>query len=309
MSTSQATCSWREPCCSNLSARPGQRAGAFSGGEPMQRLSRAHRLVSIMRILAERPGELIPLSHFMDRFEAAKSTISEDLTLVRESLEAERSGRLLTHAGAIGGVQYWPIPSDEEAERTLAELCRVLADPNRILPGGFLYTTDILTHPGWGARIGAILAARFLNAVPDVVLTVETKGIPLALMVARALGIPMAMARREGRVTEGPSFTIHYLSSSSRRINTMTVGLRALRRDSRVLIVDDFMKAGATARGMIDLVTELGATVVGIGVLIATAGPERKRVEECVSLLTLTDVDEESREVGLRPTLLRASKE
>ncbi|HLN64889.1 MAG TPA: pur operon repressor [Symbiobacteriaceae bacterium] len=271
----------------------------------MQKLTRSQRLIHMLKILVERPGEQIPLSYFTERFDAAKSTISEDLALIKETLELEGSGLLRTHAGAIGGVQYWPIPSQRETADTLMELCRLLKDPSRILPGGFLYMTDIVTHPVWSARIGEIIAARFLAAQPDVVLTVETKGIPMAIMVARALGIPMVMARREGRVTEGPSFTIHYISGSSRRISTMTVGLRALKRESRVLIVDDFMKAGATARGMVDLVTELGATVAGVGIFVTTAEPEKKRVEEYTSLLTLVDVNEEDRVVEVSPAAER----
>lgn len=265
------------------------------------KLSRSQRLIQMTRLLVERPGEQIPLSFFMDRFAAAKSTISEDLALIKETLEADGSGLLRTHAGAIGGVQYWPCPSSNEVQKTLAELCRHLSDPARILPGGFVYMTDIITHPVWSARIGAILAARFLAAQPDVILTVETKGIPLALMVARALGVPMVVARREGRVTEGPSFSMHYISGSTRRINTMTVGSRALKRDARVLIVDDFMKAGATARAMVDLVLELGATVAGVGIFVTTAEPQKKRVEEYTSLLTLLAVDEEEHVVEVLP--------
>jgi len=253
------------------------------------------------KILVERPGEQIPLSYFTDRFVAAKSTISEDLALIKEALEADSSGLLRTHTGAIGGVQYWPIPSAIEVAETLNELCRLLRDPSRMLPGGFVYMTDIITHPVWSARIGAILASRFLTAQADAVLTVETKGIPLALMAARALGIPMVVARREGRVTEGPSFTMNYISGSTRRINTMTVGSRALKRDARVLIVDDFMKAGATARAMVDLVTELGAAVAGVGIFVTTAEPAKKRVEGYTSLLTLVHADEEERVVEILP--------
>ncbi len=269
----------------------------------MHKLSRSERLVLMMRILAERPGELIPLSYFMDRFDSAKSTISEDLALIKDTLQASGSGLVKTHSGAIGGVQYWPMPAPTEARATLQELCRLLSDPGRILPGGFVYMTDIITHPIWSARIGEILAGRFLSAAPEVVLTVETKGIPLALMVARAMGIPMVMARREGRVTEGPSFSIHYISGSSRRIQTMTVGLRALKRGSRVLVVDDFMKAGATARGMVDLVTESGAEVAGVGIFVTTAEPQKKRVDGYVSLLSLLSVNEEDRTVEIRPAM------
>lgn len=276
------------------------------GARSVDKLNRSQRLIHIVRMLVEHPGEQIPLSYFVDRFEAAKSTISEDLALVKETLEAAGSGMVKTHAGAIGGVQYWPVPSASEVQATLSELCQMLGNPSRILPGGFVYMTDIVTHPVWSARIGEILAARFLGVEPQVVLTVETKGIPLALMTARAMGVPMVMARREGRVTEGPSFTIHYISGSSRRINSMTVGSRVLQRDSRVLIVDDFMKAGAAASGLVDLVTELGAVVAGVGIFVATAEPRKKRVDDYVSLINLVRVDEEQRFVEVEPALANA---
>jgi purine operon repressor len=272
----------------------------------MSKLNRSQRLISMTRMLAERPGELIPLGAFTDRYGAAKSTISEDLSLIKEALELDGSGMLRTQTGAIGGVQYWPVPSPDEERQTLTELCRLLAEPGRVLPGGFLYMTDLVTHPAWINRLGAMLGARFLRMAPEVVLTVETKGIPLALMVARVLGIPMVMARREGRVTEGPSFTVHYVSGESRRIQSMTVGARTIVRAARVLIIDDFMKAGATARSMVDLVGEMGATVVGVGIFVATAEPSRKRVEQYVSLLTLVHVDEEERKVLIHPAADRA---
>jgi len=268
----------------------------------LSKSGRTERLILLMKVLAERPGELIPLSYFTDRFHVAKSTISEDLTELKSAIELDERGLLQTHYGAIGGVQYWPLPSPTQAQRLLQELCGMLRDPGRIMPGGFVYMTDILTNPVWSSRLGEILAAQFRYTHPDAVLTVETKGIPLAQMVARAMGVPMIMARREGRVTEGPSITVHYISGVARRVHTMTVGLRTLKRGSKVLVVDDFMKAGATARGMVDLVSEVGVHVVGVGVLVSTIEPQKKRIDQYVSLLTLVNVNEEERIVTIHPT-------
>jgi purine operon repressor len=265
----------------------------------MRKLNRAERLIQMMRTLMDRPGEQISLGLFAEQFGAAKSSISEDLHLIKETLEIDGSGLLITHAGAAGGVQYWPTPSPTEGEQTISELLAVISDPIRIMPGGFLYMTDILTDPRWCHRIGGMLAGRFRREKPDLVLTVEVSGIPLAVMVAQTLGVPLVVARREGRPTQGPAFVTHYVTSS-RRVQSMAVGLRAIPRGARVLIIDDFMKAGATARGMIDMVTELGALIAGVGVFIATDEPARKRVEEYVSLLTLETVNEEERTIRLR---------
>ena len=44
---------------------------------------------------------------------------------------------------------------------------------------------------------------RFADRNPDYIMTVETKGIPLAVMVARAFNKPLVIARRDSKVTEG----------------------------------------------------------------------------------------------------------
>ncbi|MCG0238640.1 MAG: pur operon repressor [Firmicutes bacterium] len=269
----------------------------------MAKLGRAERVAYIVKTLVERPGEIIPLSYFAQRLGVGKSSISEDLAAVKAALEAAGSGTLRTVPGAAGGVAYWPLPSPAEQEEVLERLCEMLSAPERILPGGFIFMTDLITSPAWTARIGEIFAAHFRPQRPTCVLTVETKGIPLALMTARALNVPMVVARREGRVTEGPQVTISYVTGSRGRIETLTVGIRSIPRAARVLIIDDFIKAGGTARGLVDLVRQFeGAEVVGIGVLIQTAQPERKRVEGYLSLLTLEEVDEERGRVQIRPS-------
>lgn len=267
----------------------------------MQRPNRAYRLIQIMRTLAAYPGELLPLGFFADRFGAAKSSISEDLALVKSALEQEQAGHLRTVAGAAGGVQFWPLPSPVAAREVLDAVCQALRTPDRCLPGGYWYMTDIISSPVWSARLGEIFATKFLDVAPTLVLTIETKGIPLALMTARALGVPLVFARREGRVAEGPSVSINYVTSS-RRIETLTVAKRSLPRDARVLVIDDFMKAGATARGLVDLVTEFEGSVVGVGVFVSTREPTVKMVSQYTSLLTLEGVDSDRRMIHIHPT-------
>ena len=71
-----------------------------------------------------------------------------------------------------------------------------LTRPKRIIPGGYLYMTDIIFSPEYSGTIGEIFAQLFIDDEPTHVLTVETKGIPIALMTARALNVPMVVARR-----------------------------------------------------------------------------------------------------------------
>jgi purine operon repressor len=83
----------------------------------------------------------------------------------------------------------------------------------------------------------------------------------------------------------------------------MSLPKRAIHPGSKVLVIDDFMKAGGTARGMIDLANEVGGIVVGTGVLVATAEPQPKLVEDYTTLLILDEVDEHTKKVTIRPVL------
>jgi purine operon repressor len=262
------------------------------------------RIVALTKILTDRPHKLFPLSHFSELFDAAKSTLSEDILIVRQIFQKYNLGTLETVAGAAGGVRYVPCPSATSVKELLSELAVRLAAPERIIPGGFLYMSDILYTTHWMDKAGEIFFNRFRALAPDYIMTVETKGIPLAFMTARAFALPLVTVRRGSRVTEGSAVSINYVSGSSRRIQTMSLPKRALPAKARVLIIDDFMKAGGTALGMVDLAHEFGAEVVGIGVLVATAEPERSLTTDCQALLILHAVDEHTKRIDIRPVSL-----
>ncbi|MGH2625131.1 MAG: pur operon repressor [Anaerolineales bacterium] len=249
------------------------------------RLRRGERMVVMAHRLLSHPYHLFSLSTFMELLGAAKSTISEDLGFLRQTFERFQLGKVETLAGAAGGVRYLPQVSREQIRSLVEDLCRRLRDPARVLPGGFLHTTDLISMPHLASGIGQTFATMLGEPRPDVVLTMEVKGIPVALETARAFNVPMVTIRREGRVTEGPSVSVNYVSGSSRMVQTMTLPLRAIQPGSKVVFVDDFLRGGGTARGVLDLVREFRAELVGIGVLIETAVPQEKMAERYLSLI------------------------
>lgn len=258
----------------------------------MEKMKRAERMVAITQVLMSNPNVLTPLTLFAERFGTAKSTISEDLMAVKGSLLLSSQGRLETISGAAGGVRYIPEISREEATRFLSKLAERLSEKERILAGGFLYMTDLLYDPSVLRPLGLIFASAFRAREPEVVVTIETKGIPLALVTAEALGLPMVVIRTGNKVTEGSSVSINYVSGSSRRIQTMSLSRRALDPRRKVLVIDDFMKAGGTALGIKNLMAEFEADVVGTGVLVETQiTTEPKLVEGYLSLLQLRELD------------------
>ncbi len=258
----------------------------------MQKLKRNERIGSMIKTLSDTPNKIHTLSLFSKKFNAAKSTISEDIEIAKNTLERFNQGTLQTITGAAGGVKYIPKYSKIITKEYIIDLCRKLSDRERILTGGFLYMLDVLSNPQIAARMGEILAMWFYNKKVDFVVTVETKGIPVAMMAARVLNVPLLIARRDMNITDGSFVTINYVTGSQHRIQTMSLSRRATKQGRYALIIDDFMKGGGTAKGLIDMMKEFSVTVAGVGVVMSTDRPERKLVSEYKSLMVLNNVDE-----------------
>ena len=262
------------------------------GRQRRARLRRGERMVAIAHRLLTHPYQLFPLSTFMELLGAAKSTISEDLGFLRQAFDRFHLGKVETLAGAAGGVRYLPHMTRDQIRTLVEDLCRRLRDPARVLPGGFLQTTDLISTPQFAVPIGQVFATLLGDVRPDVVLTMEVKGIPLALETARAFNVPLVTIRRGGRVTEGPSVTVNYVSGSSRLVGQMTLPLRAIQPGAKAIFIDDFLRGGGTARGVVDLIKEFRAELIGIGVLIETGVPKEKMAERYLSLIVYEGTNE-----------------
>lgn len=174
------------------------------------------------------------------------------------------------------------------------ELCDLLKDDERIIAGNFIYMTDLMYNPTIIGKAGVILSSCFKNMPIDYVITVETKGIPLAYEVARNLGVQLIIARRDNQVTEGPTVTINYVSGTSGRLQQMSLSKKSMKPGSKSIFIDDFMKGGGTALGIKDLLKEFDNELVGIGVLVDNKEVEKKLVDEYVSIVELKALDKSS---------------
>jgi adenine phosphoribosyltransferase len=126
--------------------------------------------------------------------------------------------------------------------------------------------------------------ARPLEA--ECVLAAEARGFLLGPAVALALGTGFALARKPGKLPYETVSAEYQLEYGQDRLELHS---DAIRPGARVLVHDDLLATGGTARALCDLVEGLGGVVVGCGFLVELAflsGRERLAPHEAHALLT-----------------------
>ena len=252
---------------------------------------RSERLVEMAIYFLQNPNTTTSLNYFSDKFKSAKSSISEDLAIIKKSFEENNMGSLITYAGARGGVKYEPHYEEKQLEEEILSLKNEINESERLLPGGYIYTSDLLSDPKWLKRIGKIIASKYSAGEIDTIMTIATKGVPIAQAVAYNLNIPFVIVRKSSKVTEGPTVSINYLPrSSSQEVEKMALSKRSLKEGSKILIIDDFLRGGGTISGLERMAEEFNCEVVDSVVFLEHNS--KVNLENYHSLLKVESVDE-----------------
>mgnify|MGYP002540769952 FL=1 len=115
------------------------------------------------------------------------------------------------------------------------------------------------------------------------ILTIEASGIGMACVAAQYFHCPVVFAKKsKTRNLSGEFYTTQVASFTHGIVNHVIVAKPYLNPEDRVLIIDDFLANGAALEGLIDLVQQAGATVVGAGIAVEKAfqpGGERIRAK------------------------------
>lgn len=262
-------------------------------------MKRSHRVGAICQTLIESPEHVFSLKYFCDKFGAAKSSVSEDISIAKEAVKTTGYGYIETIAGASGGVKYVADISPQKAREVQENLCNMLREETRILGGGFLYTSDIMYNPAIVKGMAQIFVKKFRKSGANYVATIETKGIPVAFMTAQLLNIPVIVVRRETKISEGATVSINYFPGSSERLQKMSISKRAAAPGSKALIIDDFMRGGGSIKGIVEILSEVDIEVVGIGAAIVNMEPEQKKVDDYFPIVYLGNVDEDKKTVDV----------
>ena len=146
----------------------------------------------------------------------------------------------------------------------LRELIREIPDFPR--PGiGFKDITPVLADPaGLDAAVSGLAEqARPLGV--EVVIGAEARGFLLGPALARELGAGFVLARKPGKL---PHETVRAEYVLEYGVDALELHTDAVASGARVLVHDDLLATGGTAKALCQLVEELGGTVAGCGFLI-----------------------------------------
>lgn len=132
-------------------------------------------------------------------------------------------------------------------------------------------------------QIARELQRRFQEVRIDKILTIEASGIAIATALGMLLNVPVVFAKKsETANCSDTKYTAQAYSFTHKRMNQVIVSKPYLSMGEKILIVDDFLADGEAAHALIDLVSQAGAEVVGIGIAIEKGqqkGGERLRAE------------------------------
>jgi adenine phosphoribosyltransferase len=145
-------------------------------------------------------------------------------------------------------------------------------------PGiNFYDITTLLKQPEGLRRTVDALASQFEGVKVDTVIGVEARGFIFAPALAYHMGagfVPVRKPRKLPAECASISYDLEYGQ------DTLEIHRDAIGQGHRVIIADDLLATGGTARAVVDLVEDLGGTVVGLVFVVELEFlPGRKRLE------------------------------
>ena len=179
----------------------------------------------------------------------------------------------------------------------MQELKERIQKEAKVLPGNIIKVDGFLNHridTELMVHIAEEFGKHFNMDEVSVILTAEASGIALSAIVAQYFHKPMIFAKKaKSDNIEGGLYQSEIHSYTYKKKVTLLVSKEGLSADDKVLIIDDCMANGEAMRGLCDIVTAAGATLMGIGCAVEKGfqgGGDRLRAAG-VNLKSLAVID------------------
>lgn len=148
-----------------------------------------------------------------------------------------------------------------------------IAEKGVVKEGNVLKVDSFLNHQmdvGLFSEMGEEYARRFAGKNINKILTIEASGIGIASVVALHFNnAPVVFAKKAKSINlDGEMYTAEVESFTHKNTNHVIVSKKFLSPEDHVLIIDDFLANGCALQGLIQICSQAGATVEGIGIAI-----------------------------------------
>lgn len=141
--------------------------------------------------------------------------------------------------------------------------------PDFPIPGILFYDiTTLLKVPEGLAAVVEALIEQYRDEQVDVVAGIESRGFMFGTPLALELGAGFVPIRKPGKLPAETIFREYELEYGNNRLE---IHRDAIQPGQRVLVIDDLLATGGTARASVELVEELGGVVIGVAFVVELA--------------------------------------
>ena len=173
----------------------------------------------------------------------------------------------------------------------------------KIYPGNIVKVGTFLNHKldtELLMQMGEEIARLYSGAGVNKILTVESSGIAIAVFAGYIMHVPVVFAKKgETKNIQGDVYSTEIESFTHKKTYNVIVSKEVLSSDDKVLIVDDFLANGKALEGLMNIVNQAGAEVIGCAIAIEKgfqgAGDNlRKRGVRVESLALIDEMTDDS---------------
>lgn len=155
-------------------------------------------------------------------------------------------------------------------------------------------------------EMGKEWARLFAGCPITKILTVEASGIGIACVAAQHFHVPVVFAKKTQSLNiDGEVYSTKIQSFTHKKIYDVIVSKKFITPEDHILIIDDFLANGCALEGLLEIVSEAGATVEGIGIAVEKGFQKggdliRSKGIRVESLAIVESMDAETGEISFR---------
>ena len=141
-----------------------------------------------------------------------------------------------------------------------------------VLPGDILKVDCFLNHRidvPFLMEMGKEIARLYENQQVNKILTIETSGIPIAFAAAQFMNVPVVFVKKDksGNISD-KVYSSRVTSYTKKNVYDAVVSKEFLNDNDSVLVIDDFLAKGNALNGLIDIINQAGAKLIGCAIAI-----------------------------------------